>query len=202
MNMNHPPGRWQALLDVLSGPPPNEAVLATRKGKPFWLRHRIFLVGMLTSLTLVIAPEVVNQCNRVPDPSTLQTLEVRILRTDLTSPHLFVELPDGQRRNMEWPADLGLGRPLPSRVWTDAQRESLPGCLATVQGAPLMLTPTDRFRIWTLDCPHKSINIDFSATSKRHAQDLNERLLISLGVLLACSLMNLLVFLREKRGHL
>ncbi|MDR6393664.1 hypothetical protein J2798_000094 [Herbaspirillum seropedicae] len=79
MSMPRPPGRWHRLIDKLSGPPPNEAVLATRKGKPFWRRYSAFSLGMLLSLTLVIAPEFVNQWNRVPDPPTLQTLQVRIL---------------------------------------------------------------------------------------------------------------------------
>ncbi|MET3432231.1 hypothetical protein ABIC71_001717 [Herbaspirillum seropedicae] len=201
MNTNQTPSPWQQIIDRLVGPP-NETVLAARKGKPFWLRHRVFLVGMFTSLALLVAPEFVNQWNRVPDPATLQTLQVRILRTDLTEPHLLVELPDGQRQSMEWPVDIGLRGRFISHAWTDAQRESLPGCMATVQGAPLKLTLTKRFRIWSLDCPEKNISINFNTTSKSHAERLLPSLLIALCIFLPCGLLQTLVFLREKRGRL
>ncbi|WP_343722471.1 hypothetical protein [Herbaspirillum seropedicae] len=197
-----PPGRWHRLIDKLSGPPPNEAVLATRKGKPFWRRYSTFSCGMLISLVLFIAPEFVNQWNRVPDPSTLQTLQVRILYTQQTEPHLFVELPNGQRREMEWPITVSAGGRFRSHVWDDAQRESLPGCRATVQGAELKLTLTERFRIWALDCPEKNISISFNTTSKDFPRDLAIRLLTGLFFLIPYYLFYVFIFLREKRGHL
>lgn len=138
----------------------------------------------------------------MPEPSTLQTLQVRVLQTDLTEPHLLVELPDGRQRGMEWPIDVGLRSKIRSQAWTDAERESLPGCLATVQGAPLRMTLTKRFRIWSLDCPEKDIRIDFKTTSKSFAEDLNVRLLIVLCLLILTSLTHAVIFLREKRGHL
>nr|WP_198980736.1 hypothetical protein [Herbaspirillum sp. ASV7] len=202
MSMNRPLGRWQRLIDKISGPPPNEAVLATRKGKPFWRRHPQFSWGMLLSIVFIILPECVNQWNRVPDPATLQTLQVRLLYTQLTEPHLFVELPDGERRQMEWPITISLRGRFRTYVWTDAQRQSLPGCLATVQGAPLKLTPTERFRVWALDCPEKNISISFDTTSKPFPQDLADRLVIGLVFFIPYCLFYVVIFLREKRGHL
>ncbi|WP_443115557.1 hypothetical protein [Herbaspirillum seropedicae] len=202
MSMSRPPGRWHRLIDKLSGPPPNEAVLATRKGKPFWRRYSAFSLGMLLSLTLVIAPEFVNQWNRVPDPLTLQTLQVRILYTQQTEPHLFVELLNGQRRQMEWPINVSVGGRFRSHEWTDAQRQSLPGCMATVQGTPLKLTLTERFRIWALECPEQNISINFQTTSKSHSKRLTASLVIVLSLLIPYYLLYAFVFLREKRGHL
>ncbi len=202
MSMPHPPGRWHRLIDKLSGPPPNEAVLATRKGKPFWRRYPVFSSGMLLALTLFIVPEFVNQWNRVPDPSTLQILQVRILQTQQTEPHLFVELPNGQRREMEWPISVNKRRRSRSYDWTDAQRQSLPGCLATVQGAPLKLTLTKRFRIWALDCPEKNISINFNTTSKNFSKDLTASVVIGLCLFIPYYLLYVFIFLREKRGHL
>ncbi|MBG7617926.1 hypothetical protein I5R65_00475 [Herbaspirillum sp. AP02] len=201
MTTNRPPGRWRRLIETLSGPP-NEAVLATRRGKPFWRRYPQFSWGMIISLVLFIAPEFVNQWNRVPDPSTLQTLQVRILHTQLTEPHLFVELPNGERRQMEWPVDISAGGRFRTHVWTDAQRKSLPGCMATVQGAPLKLTLTDRFRIWALDCPEQHISITFHATSKSQPNRLTASLVIWLIFLIPYYLFYVFIFLREKRGQL
>lgn len=168
---------------------------------PFWRRHPQFSWGMLLSLGLLI-PECINQWNRVPDPATLQTLQVRVLHTQLTEPHLFVELPDGERRQMEWPVNISAGGGFRSYAWTDAQRKSLPGCLATVQGAPLELTLTRRFRVWALDCPEQDISISFRSTSKSHPKRLTARLLIGLCLLVPYYLLYLFIFLREKRGHL
>ena len=201
MNMGRPLGRWQRLIDKLSGPPANEAVLAKRRGKTFWRRYPVFSWGMLLSLGL-IGSECVNQWNRVPDPSTLQTLQVRILYTQVTEPHLFVELPDGERRQMEWPIILSPKGRFRTYVWTDDQRKSLPGCLATIQGAPLKLTITQRFRVWTLDCPEKAISINFDNTSKNHSENLSIRLVLGLFVLIPYYLFYGFIFLREKRGHL
>ncbi|HZG19302.1 MAG TPA: hypothetical protein VE092_04730 [Herbaspirillum sp.] len=201
MNLNRPLSRRQRLIDKLSGPP-NEAVLATRRGKPFWRRYPQTSWGMLLSLVLLIIPECVNQWNRVPDPATLQTLQVRILHTQLTEPHLFVELPNGERRQMEWPVDISAGGRFRTYVWTDAQRKSLPGCMATVQGAPLKLTPTERFRVWTLDCPERDISVNFEATSTRHSRDLMSSLMIGLCLLTPYYLFYAFIFIREKRGQL
>ena len=202
MNMGRPLGRWQRLIDRLSGPPANEAVLASRRGKPFWGRHPGFSLGMAISMVLLVIPEFVNQWNGVPDPSTLQTLQVRILYTQLTEPHLFVKLPNGERRQMEWPIDISAHGRFRTYAWTDAQRQSLPGCLATVQGAPLKLTITERFRVWTLDCPEKNISINFNTTSKTHSRDLRSSLVIGLCLLIPYYFFCAFVFLREKRGHL
>lgn len=201
MNLNRPLSRRQRLIDKLSGPP-NEAVLATRRGKPFWRRYPQTSWGMLLSLVLLIIPECVNQWNRVPDPATLQTLQVRILHTQLTEPHLFVELPNGERRQMEWPVDISAGGRFRSYEWTDAQRQSLPECLATIQGAPLKLTLTKRFRIWALDCHEQDISISFHTTSKSHPKRLTASLVIGLCLLIPCYLFYVVVFLREKRGQL
>ncbi|MCI1014357.1 hypothetical protein HWE04_10890 [Herbaspirillum sp. C7C2] len=201
MNLNRPLSRWQRLIDKLSGPP-NEAVLATRRGKPFWRRYPQTSWGMLLSLVLLIIPECVNQWNRVPDPATLQTLQVRILHTQLTEPHLFVELPNGERRQMEWPIIVSAGGRFRSYEWTDAQRQSLPGCMATIQGAPLKLTLTKRFRIWAINCPEKNLSISFNSTSKSHSERLTARLAMGLFVLVPCYLFYSVIFLREKRGQL
>ena len=201
MTTNRSSGRWLRLIDKLSGPP-NEAVLAKRRGKPFWRRYPQFLWGMVISLALFIVPECVNQWNRVPDPATLQTLQVRILYTQLTEPHLFVELPNGERRQMEWPVAVGAGGRFRSSNWTDTQRQSLPGCRATVQGAPLKMTLTARFRIWALECPEKNISISFDTTSKGFPQDLTGRLVIGLVFLIPYYLFYVVIFLREKRGQL
>ena len=168
---------------------------------PFWRRYPLFSWGMLLSMGLLI-PECVNQWNRVPDPATLQTLQVRILHTQLTEPHLFVELPDGERRQMEWPVIVSAGGRFRSHDWTDAQRQSLPGCLAKVQGAPLKLTLTERFRIWALDCPERNISISFNTTSKSHSEGLTTRLEIGLFVVIPYYLFYLFIFFREKRGQL
>jgi hypothetical protein len=203
MNMNRACGRWQRLIDKLSGPPANEAVLASsRRGKPFWRRYPTFTSGMLISLVLFIVPEFVNQWNRVPNPSALQTMQVRILYTQVTEPHLFVALPNGERRQMEWPVAVGVGGRFRSSSWSDAQRQSLPGCIATIQGAPLKLTLTARFRIWALECPEKNISINFRTTSKSFPQDLRARLVIWLVFLVPYYLFYGFIFLREKRGHL
>ncbi|WP_443115555.1 hypothetical protein, partial [Herbaspirillum seropedicae] len=84
----------------------------------------------------------------------------------------------------------------------DAQRESLPGCRATVQGAGLKLTLTERFRIWALDCTEKNISISFSTTSKNFPRDLATSLVTGLFILIPYYLFYVFIFLREKRGHL
>ena len=92
---------------------------------------------MLTCL-VILAPELVDYLNAIPDPATLHAVRVRIIRTHLTEPHLFVELTDGRQRGMEWPVPISGGHGgFRSYVWTNEDRERLPGCLAMVRGVPL-----------------------------------------------------------------
>ncbi len=98
-SVNHSP--WRRLIDKLAGGPPNQEKLDKLKGRSWLVRYNVSLFGAVFSFLIGIAPEIVSRINGVPDLSTFQTLQVRILRTHPTEPHLFVELPDGTQRGME-----------------------------------------------------------------------------------------------------
>ena len=192
--------KWQRFIDVLSNGPPNHEKL---KGKRWFVRYNVTLVGLISCFAFLWAPEIVSRLNGVPDPASLQTLQVRILRTHLTEPHLFVEMPDGSQRGMEWPVPISGGPgQFRSNVWSDDQREQLPGCLATVGGTPLRWVINDRFRIWQLNCPAKSIQIGFEKAEHDFEKWVRVGVVPALVVNSFICLLILVVFLREKRGNL
>ena len=197
-----PISRWQRFIDKLAGGPPNLEKLHKLKGRWWFVRYNVSLVMLLTSLAVGVVPELVDRLNGIPDPTALQTLQVRIVRTHLTEPHLFVELPDGSQRGMEWPVRISGGRGgFRSYVWTEEEREHLPGCLAIVRGVPLRWTINDRFRVWELDCPARGIRIGLEKTSWDHMTpwDLEVFLFVLFsGVHLFIGV----IYLREKRGNL
>ena len=193
--------RWQRFINWLAGGPPNREKLDKLKGKSWFVRHNISLVMLVGSVAILLAPEIVDRLNRVPDPATLQTVQARIIRTHLTEPHLFVELSDGSQRGMEWPVPISGGRGgFRSYLWTDDERERLPGCLATVRGVPLHWTINDRFRVWERECPERGIQIDLARTAQGYV--LPGYFEIFLFVCLAGFYFFIFViFLREKRGN-
>lgn len=142
-------------IDKLAGKP-NPEKLEKLKNKPWFIRYSETLGYIMLCLAIFILPELVNQYNGIPAPQNLSTLHVRILYTQKKEPHFYVEFPDGTRRNMEWPVTIRIRGGSLSYVWTDEQRESLPGCQATVQGTPIHFTFDDRFRVWALECPQNT----------------------------------------------
>ena len=153
-------------------------------------------------MVFLVAPELVNYLNGVPDPVELQAMQVRIIRTHLTEPHLFVELPDGRQRGMEWPVSITGGRGgFRSYVWRDAERERLPGCLATVRGVPLRWTVNDRFRVWQLECPEAGIQIGMDKTIRAHTKPWDLKALFFV-LVSGFYFFIFVIFLREKRGNL
>ena len=194
--------RWQRFIDKLAGGPPNLEKLDKLKGKHWFVRHHVSLGMLLGSFAMLLAPELVAHLNGIPDPTALQTLQVRIVRTHPTEPHLFVELPDGSQRGMEWPVRISGGRGgFRSYVWTDEQRERLPGCLATVRGVPLRWTITDRFRVWEMDCVSQGIHIGLNKTVQDHTVpwDFNVFLFVLYS---GVHFFIFVIYLREKRGNL
>ena len=193
--------RWRRFIDKLAGGPPNLEKLERNKGKFWFVRYNATLFMLLCILVVLVGPEIVSWRNRGPDLAKLQTLQVQILRTHSTEPHLFVELPDGKQRGMEWPVAINFQGGLRSYVWTNDERERLPGCLATVRGAPLLWTFTDRFRVWELDCPEQKIRIGLEKTNR--AQLLAAGFLDGFVVLITgWFVFGFVIFLREKRGNL
>jgi hypothetical protein len=191
--------RWHRFIDRLAGAP-NLERLEKLKNKPWFIRYSETLALLLLSFAVFIAPELANQYNGIPTPTSLQTLQVKILRTHKKEPHLYVELPDGTRRGMEWPVLIRARGGFPSYVWTDEQRELLPGCNATVQGTPVSWTFNDRFRVWALNCPQRGITISLDRTSEQHLKDGGLSPVLVAGTCL-CYLFILVIFLRERRGN-
>lgn len=196
-----PQSRWQRFIDKLAGGPPNIEKLEKLKGKRWFVRYNVTLFMVVFSFAIGVAPEIVNQLNGVPDPAALQTLQVRIIRTHVTEPHLFVELPDGRQRGMEWPVGISFHGGFRSYVWTDDERQRLPECLATVQGVPLRWTVNDRFRVWELGCSAQSIRIELDKSIR--ARKIEEGFLDHFLVFISgWYLFVFVIYLREKRGTL
>lgn len=189
-------------FDWLSGGAPNVAKLNSIKGRSFFWRHSVTCVMSITALAVLIGPEIVSQINGIPAEKELKTLQVHILRTHITEPHLFVELPDGTQRGMELPVPISAGGGFTPVGWTKMDTELLAGCFATVQGVPLRWTLRDRFRVWALQCPEKRLRIDFADTKHGFEVWMNIRnssapifFSIAFGLIIV-------VFLRERRGNL
>lgn len=177
-----------------------------RTGKTWYQIYSTTLVLSITVLVIGILPELVDSLNGVPDPNALEEHNVRILETRKTEPHLFIEESEGMRRDMEWPVPISFHGRFRTHIWSNEEREALPGCYATVRGAPLRYTVMARYRIWSLDCPEKGIRIDFDKSKAHYESRVAMRLrsldwfaMLVWGCLL---LLVLIVFLREKRGTL
>lgn len=190
---------WQCFIDKIAGKP-NPEKLEKLKSKPWFFRHGETLALLAISFAVLVGPEVSNQVNGIPDPENLQTLKVKILRTHQTEPHLYVEMPDGNQRGMEWPVRISYRGGFRSYVWTDEQRKHLPLCEATVQGAPLRWIFSDRFRIWSLECTNQNIQIGFDKTVEAQSFEEETAPYIT-AIILAYHLFILVIFLREKRGN-
>ena len=99
--------------------------------------------------------------NGVPERKELQTLFVKVIKTYSLSPHLLVELADGQRTLMEFPVNPSLkGGGRAYIGWNeDVEGKQLIGCNTEVHGIPMKWTFDDRFRVFELICQDKRIAI-------------------------------------------
>ena len=194
--------RWRRFIDKLAGGPPNLEKLDKLMGKRWFMRYNVTLYGVFLCLVLLDIPELVDRINGVPASTDLQTAQVRIIRTHLTEPHLFVEFPDGRQRGMEWPVPISADRKgYRSYAWTDEQRERLPGCLATVRGIPLRWTINDRFRVWELDCPVEDIEIGLDKTVRSYMTPLDFEIFLFI-FYSGFHFFVFVIYRREKRGNL
>jgi hypothetical protein len=193
----------QRFINWLAGGPPDPQKIAKAQQQRWYRRHHetLYLIGIIFAITP--APSIVSHINGVPSTDELQTVQVRILRTQELEPHLWVQMPDGQERWMEWPVDIKFSRVRsPSYGWTDAQRKALVGCMAEVHGLPLRWTVTDRYRVWSLSCPEKDIYIKQELLAAEYVFILKRGLPVFLVVETICILFMIVVFLREKRGYI
>ena len=104
---------------------------------------------------------LVGVANGVPERTELQTLFGKVVQTHRLTPHLLIELPDGQLKSMEFPVNpsaMGSGRTYVG--WNeDLQAKPLIGCNVEVRGVPMKWTFDDRFRVFELICLDKRIGI-------------------------------------------
>lgn len=184
------------------GREPEPIELKKPKNQVWFIRFSGTLAVLLTGILVLIAPFAVSLFNGIPDTSDLQTISVRILKIYPTEPHLWVRLPDGRQQGMEWPVPITGGKGgMRAYVLTDEESRRLPGCQATVRGAPLIWTISERFRVWELSCPDKDVQIGTDKTG--HEFDVGQRvdLISSLIVIPIWLFFNCFVFLLEKRGR-
>ena len=99
--------------------------------------------------------------NQVPERTELQTLFGKVIQTHRLTPHLLIELPDGQLKSMEFPVNpslKGIGRPYFG--WREEiEGKALIGCSVEVHGIPMRWTFDDRFRVFEFICLDKRIGI-------------------------------------------
>lgn len=191
------------LLDkILGGPRKPEKLI----GKRWYQIYSTTLVMLVTVLLIGVLPEAVDAINGLPDPEALEKLSVRIVEIRKTEPHLFVEHADGIRRDMEWPVPISFHGNFRTHIWSDAEREALPGCRAVVRGEALRYTVQARYRIWSLDCPEKDIHIGFDKSKKQYLNWVSMRARsfhwLPMILWIPWLLLILIVFLKEKRGTL
>ena len=193
---------WQRIFYKLSGGPPNQEKLEKLKKKPWFFQYNTTLVTLFASFALIIAPEIATYLNRLPDLGSIQTLQIRILRTSLTNPHLLVELPNRAIRGMEWPIPISFRSGHRSYILSADERERLPGCQATVRAAPLRWAITDRFRIWELDCPEEGIHIGMDKTIRASLSWIETGNYVAWFIFPIVYLFCLVIYFRERRGNI
>ena len=193
---------WQRIVEKLSGGPPNQAKLDALKDKRWYDKYVYTMLAFTTCFTSITVPEAINYLDNHPFTTTPQTMKVRIVKTNKTIPHLQVELQDGSLRKMEWPFPISFQGRLRTYIWSDEERDRLPGCMATVLGVPARKPNDNRFQMWELDCPDQAIRLKTDESLRGPYAWIDSKLLLSLFHVAMAYLLVLVVFLRERRGNL
>jgi hypothetical protein len=133
------------------------------KGTPWYAVNwgaTVFLFGtVIWSGTICL----INLANGVPERAQLQIVFGKVIKTQLLTPHLLIELPDGKLKMMELPVNLSMkggGRAYYGYGWQDEEdRKKFIGCNVEIRGVPMKWTIEDRFRVWELICRDRQIAV-------------------------------------------
>ncbi len=192
---------WRRLIDKLAGGPPNQAKLDALKSKRWYDKYMYTIYAFSTCFTFFTVPTAISYQENHPFSSTPQTLQGLVVRMRENIPHLTVELQDGSIRKMEWPEPIKFQGLYRSYVWSDAEREHLPGCLTTVRGVPPHKVNDTRFQIWELNCSEQAIHLKADQSHNNSYLGINSELLSTLFHISLSYLCVWVVYLREKRGN-
>jgi hypothetical protein len=106
---------------------------------------------------------LISLANGVPERVQLQIVFGKVIKTQLLTPHLLIELPDGKLKMMELPVNLSMiggGFPYYGYGWQDEEdRKKFVGCNVEIRGVPMKWTFEDRFRVWELICRDRQIAV-------------------------------------------
>lgn len=212
MNSNQPTtelnaaayNRWQRFVNWLAGGPPDPTKIeAAKKKYPTWYRRYALTLCIAGGASLgMIYPFAIERLNATLELDHLQTLQVRIVQTREGDPHFDMQLPDGTVQTMEWPVEVTFSRGNRVYYWNKAQRQALVGCHATVHGALMRWTFTDRYRVWGLSCPAANFEVGIDQTFpylNKHARSV---MFLLANLLILVFPFGVVLFLREKRGVL
>ena len=142
------------------------------KGTPWYAVNwgaTIFFFSLPLWYGVVFFVGVVNQ---VPERAELQTLFGKVIQTHRLTPHLLIQLPDGQLKSMEFPVYPSLMGGGGAYVgWReDVEAKQLIGCNVEVHGVPMKWTFDNRFRVFELVCLEKHIGSGGLEYSKKTLQ--------------------------------
>lgn len=107
--------------------------------------------------------------NPPPKSTDLNKILIRIEYVQERNPHLLVKLQDERTHTLEFPTTISLQSKRYYGISPAAQKQ-LRGCTGHALITPVNLTPTDRTRVWALNCGGVDLTLDQSLKDfKRHS---------------------------------
>lgn len=193
---------FERLIDKLAGGPPNEKVLEERKNWFFLSRYKFGVCFPLILTLFFLGNYLIGySLNPTPIYEDLLDLQGQIISARRTSPEFVVELPNGDKVNMEWPGDYYLlGTPKTNGPYI-GDNDALKGCQAKLKYAPMRLVFGEHLRIWELHCQNNGLRVNYRDISARFQGNLKQSKLFFSWCLIFIYILSFFFFLREKRGN-
>jgi hypothetical protein len=194
---------WKRFIDKRGGGTESAPPMKSEETKKRWYKKYFRCIYFLVLIHLIVLYFVVMALvNGVPTPDEMKTYEVHILEVHERDPHLHVQMPDGSKKDMEYPVKITKGGGYSFNGISAKEQARLTGCHAVVRGVPIRWTFINRFRVWELSCPKKNIYLSFERSVKAFGKGgYNNFSLISGAVAYSIGLLiGLLIFIWDKKG--
>jgi hypothetical protein len=137
---------------------------------PGWRRYPMTLAIGIGQVAFAIYLAASYWLNPVPDPRQLIRVPVTVLGIQANSPHLHVQMEDGESKMMEFPVPVQL-KPNRYTGMTEQEQHKLIGCTGYVAGIPMRLVLGSGFRIWSIRCGDVDHSFEQAMTAYQRSSD-------------------------------
>jgi hypothetical protein len=181
---------------------PNQKLSRLGKIRAIYKKYKVPL-DLPVFLTLFCLWQILvgSTFNPIPKNEDIKVLHGEIVRARSATPEFIVQLANGEKVEMQWPASYVVLDSSTSNGPYAGHNKELLGCQAQIHYDSMRFTFTQHLRIWELNCINKKLQVSSQEIIRDYEKDIEGQKFIwswFLGFIYICSFIR---FLYDRKNH-